>query len=94
MDEFIVFFLFAAIAVIFALVVVLHRNPVVGALSLFNRQYVEAYDSLAGQLVLLVVALLFLAGLLWLRSLARPGSVERLLGTAAAEPRGLLRVGA
>jgi len=32
--EFLIFFLFAAIAVIFALVVVLHRNPVVGALSL------------------------------------------------------------
>jgi NADH-quinone oxidoreductase subunit J len=32
--EFAIFFLFAAIAVIFALVVVLHRNPVVGALSL------------------------------------------------------------
>ena len=34
MVEFAIFFLFAAIAVIFALVVVLHRNPVVGALSL------------------------------------------------------------
>ena len=32
--EYLVFFVFAAIAVIFALVVVLHRNPVVGALSL------------------------------------------------------------
>jgi NADH-quinone oxidoreductase subunit J len=32
--EFAIFFFFAAIAVIFALVVVLHRNPVVGALSL------------------------------------------------------------
>ncbi|HEY5610638.1 MAG TPA: NADH-quinone oxidoreductase subunit J [Thermoanaerobaculia bacterium] len=34
MFEFIIFFFFAAIAVIFALVVVLHKNPVVGALSL------------------------------------------------------------
>ncbi|HEX7150411.1 MAG TPA: NADH-quinone oxidoreductase subunit J [Thermoanaerobaculia bacterium] len=32
--EFAIFFFFAAIAVIFALVVILHRNPVVGALSL------------------------------------------------------------
>src|SRR4029078_5734360 len=32
--ELVVFFFFAAIAVIFALVVILHRNPVVGALSL------------------------------------------------------------
>src|SRR4029078_4752567 len=31
--ELVVFFFFAAIAVIFALVVILHRNPVVGALS-------------------------------------------------------------
>ena len=32
MIEFVVFFFFAAVAVIFALVVVLHRNAVVGAL--------------------------------------------------------------
>ncbi len=48
MDEFIVFFLFAAIAVIFALVVVLHRNPVVGALSL-----VASFFALAVMYVLL-----------------------------------------
>src|SRR5688572_17321956 len=34
MFEYVIFFLFAAIAVIFALVVILHRNPVVGAISL------------------------------------------------------------
>jgi NADH-quinone oxidoreductase subunit J len=34
MIEFAVFFFFAAIAVIFAMVVILHRNPVVGAISL------------------------------------------------------------
>jgi NADH-quinone oxidoreductase subunit J len=34
MIEFAVFFFFAAVAVIFALVVILHRNPVVGALAL------------------------------------------------------------
>ncbi|HUP45140.1 MAG TPA: NADH-quinone oxidoreductase subunit J [Thermoanaerobaculia bacterium] len=34
MLEFIVFFFFAAVAVVFALVVILHRNAVVGALSL------------------------------------------------------------
>jgi NADH-quinone oxidoreductase subunit J len=47
-DEFIIFFLFAAIAVIFALVVVLHRNPVVGALSL-----VASFFALAVMYVLL-----------------------------------------
>ncbi|HEX8407260.1 MAG TPA: NADH-quinone oxidoreductase subunit J [Thermoanaerobaculia bacterium] len=48
MGEFIVFFVFAAIAVIFALVVVLHRNPVVGALSL-----VASFFALAVMYVLL-----------------------------------------
>ena|SRR5438045_6318419 len=48
MIEFAVFFVFAAIAVIFALVVVLHRNPVVGALSL-----VASFFALAVMYVLL-----------------------------------------
>jgi NADH-quinone oxidoreductase subunit J len=46
--EYLVFFVFAAIAVIFALVVVLHRNPVVGALSL-----VASFFALAVMYVLL-----------------------------------------
>jgi NADH-quinone oxidoreductase subunit J len=46
--EFIIFFVFAAIAVIFALAVVLHRNPVVGALSL-----VASFFALAVMYVLL-----------------------------------------
>jgi NADH-quinone oxidoreductase subunit J len=46
--EFAVFFFFAAVAVIFALVVVLHRNPVVGALSL-----VASFFALAVMYVLL-----------------------------------------
>jgi NADH-quinone oxidoreductase subunit J len=48
MVEFAIFFLFAAIAVIFALVVILHRNPVVGALSL-----VASFFALAVMYVLL-----------------------------------------
>src|SRR5829696_8446582 len=46
--EFVIFFVFAAIAVVFALVVVLHRNPVVGALSL-----VASFFALAVMYVLL-----------------------------------------
>jgi NADH-quinone oxidoreductase subunit J len=46
--EFAIFFLFAAVAVIFALVVVLHRNPVVGALAL-----VASFFALAVMYVLL-----------------------------------------
>lgn len=53
---------------------------VVGLLSVFNGTYVEPYDSVTGQAVLLVVALLFLGGLLWLRTLARPERADRLLG--------------
>ena len=48
MLEFIVFFFFAAVAVVFALVVILHRNPVVGALSL-----VASFFALAVMYVLL-----------------------------------------
>ena len=48
MIEYAVFFFFAAVAVIFALVVILHRNPVVGALSL-----VASFFALAVMYVLL-----------------------------------------
>jgi NADH-quinone oxidoreductase subunit J len=48
MSEFIIFFFFAAVATLFALVVVLHRNPVVGALSL-----VASFFALAVMYVLL-----------------------------------------
>lgn len=48
MLEFAIFFFFAAVAVIFALVVILHRNPVVGALSL-----VASFFALAVMYVLL-----------------------------------------
>src|SRR5258708_27207341 len=48
MLEFTIFFFFAAVAVIFAALVVIHRNPVVGALSL-----VASFFSLAVMYVLL-----------------------------------------
>ncbi|MDH2413234.1 type II secretion system F family protein [Nocardioides sp. CER19] len=50
-----------------------------GGLTLLNRQYVEPFDSLVGQLVLVVVVALFAAGLLWLRSLSAPSKVDRFL---------------
>lgn len=50
-----------------------------GALSIFNRGYVAPFDSVMGQLVLVVVAALFAAGLLWLRSLATPSKTDRFL---------------
>src|SRR6266852_4826210 len=48
MLEYLIFFVFATIAVVFALMVVLHRNPVIGALSL-----VVAFFALAVMYVLL-----------------------------------------
>jgi NADH-quinone oxidoreductase subunit J len=56
MLTFAIFFFFATIAVVFALVVILHRNPVVGALSL-----VASFFALAVMYVLLEVP--FLAAL-------------------------------
>ncbi len=53
---------------------------VAGAMVLLNGSYVQSYDGVIGQLVLFVVCLLFLAGLLWLRRLAKPSAVERILG--------------
>ncbi|MBC7372719.1 MAG: type II secretion system F family protein [Frankiales bacterium] len=53
---------------------------VAGAMALLNDTYVSSYDGVLGQFVLLVVCLLFLAGLLWLRRLAKPAEVERILG--------------
>ena len=50
-----------------------------GGLTLFNRSYVEPFDDLVGQLVMLAVALLFLGGLLWLRRLAAPTETDRFL---------------
>lgn len=62
-----------------------------GMLSVLNRRYVEPYDSLAGQTVLVVIAALFTLGLLWLRSLSAPSKTDRFLvfgpgGRAAARP--------
>ena len=104
--EFAIFFLFAAIAVIFALVVVLHRNPVVGALSL-----VASFFALAVMYVLLeapflaalqvivyagaiMVLFLFVIMLLNLQHAAEPPTrpIQQYLGytTSAAFGLGLL----
>jgi hypothetical protein len=59
---------------------------VAGAMVLLNRDYVKSYDGVVGQFVLVIVCLLFLSGLLWLRRLARPSQVERILGVGLGEP--------
>jgi tight adherence protein B len=48
-------------------------------LAIFNDDYVAPYDDLLGQAVLVLVSGMFLAGLLWLRKLARPVEVQRFL---------------
>ena len=50
-----------------------------GMLSVLNRRYVEPYDSLGGQAMLVVIAALFSMGLLWLRSLSAPSKTDRFL---------------
>ncbi len=55
---------------------------VVGLIVVLNDSYVEPYDGPVGQVVLLVVVGLFLAGLLWLRKLAKSERPDRLLSTA------------
>jgi NADH-quinone oxidoreductase subunit J len=103
MVEFTIFFLFAAIAVIFGLVVVLHRNPVVGALSL-----VACFFALAVMYVLLdapflaalqvivyagaiMVLFLFVIMLLNLQHVAEPTTrpVQQFLGYTSAAAFGI-----
>ena len=101
--QFAVFFFFAAIAVIFALVVVLHRNPVVGALSL-----VASFFALAVMYVLLeapflaalqvivyagaiMVLFLFVIMLLNLQHVSEPVTrpIQQFLGYTAGAAFGL-----
>ena len=103
MFEYAVFFFFAAIAVIFALVVVLHRNPVVGALSL-----VVSFFSLAVMYVLLdapflaalqvivyagaiMVLFLFVIMLLNLQHMSEPATrpIQQFLGYTASAAFGI-----
>ena len=70
----------AQIVVVFSIVVIL-------GLAVFNRSFVASYNSLTGQLVLLVVMALFTMGLLWMRRLAGVSLPRRFL-TARAAPSG------
>lgn len=55
---------------------------------LLNRPYLAAYDSVTGQIVLLVVGLLFAAGFGWLRSIAVVPEAGRLISDDGDEPGG------
>lgn len=54
-------------------------------LAIFDHTYVAAYDSLTGQLVLVIVAALYGAGIVWMRALARFPVPERLLASGAPQ---------
>jgi NADH-quinone oxidoreductase subunit J len=101
--EFAIFFLFAAIAVIFALVVVLHRNPVVGALSLVASFFalavmyvlLEAPFLAALQIIVyagaIMVLFLFVIMLLNLQHAAEPTTrpIQQFLGYTSCAAFGL-----
>jgi Flp pilus assembly protein TadB len=57
---------------------------VMGALAVFNRDYVAPYSSFEGQVALVLVAALLVAGLAWLRRLAKVETHERFLSRASA----------
>ncbi|MEW1959974.1 type II secretion system F family protein [Kineococcus sp. NPDC059986] len=57
---------------------------VMGLLAVFNRDYVAPYGTLTGQLALVVVAGLLVAGLAWLRRLAQADPHDRFLAVRAA----------
>jgi Flp pilus assembly protein TadB len=52
-------------------------------LAILDRSYVNYYSGLVGQLVLVIVAVLYTASFLWLRRLARYDGPERLLAAGA-----------
>jgi Flp pilus assembly protein TadB len=52
---------------------------VMGLLAVLNRNYVQPYQSVTGQLMLAVVIALFTAGLLWLRKLAGTEELDSFL---------------
>lgn len=56
---------------------------VVFGLRFLNPEYVEPYDSVAGQVTLGVICAIFAAGFLWLRSLSRYDTAQRFLTGSA-----------
>ena len=103
MPEVIIFFFFAAIAVVFALVVVLHRNAVVGALSLVASFFalaviyvlLEAPFLAALQVIVyagaIKVLFLFVIMLLNLQHVAEPATrpIQQFLGYTSCAAFGI-----
>ncbi|OIV35651.1 hypothetical protein BIV57_20470 [Mangrovactinospora gilvigrisea] len=66
-------------------IVVIFSVGVIVALAVLNHDFVKPYDAPLGQLILLVVFLLFAAGFWWLRKLSVVEMPSRFM-TGAAEP--------
>ena len=64
-----------------AQIVVIFSAAVMLGLALFNRSFVEPYESVQGQLVLVVVVSLFALGMMWMRRLAGVRLPRRFLTT-------------
>jgi Flp pilus assembly protein TadB len=62
-------------------------GAVVAGLALLNRGYLAPYDTAVGQLVLLLVGLVFSVAFIWLARMTRPASVERFLAREVQSPR-------
>jgi Flp pilus assembly protein TadB len=56
-----------------ARIIVTFTLAMAGGLTLFNRQFLRPYDELIGQLVLIIVGLIFTAGFVGISRLARVG---------------------
>jgi hypothetical protein len=55
-------------------------------LAVFNKAYVEPYNSFLGQLVLIVVVALYAGAFFWLRRLSKYDLPQRFLGEGRARP--------
>jgi len=66
-------------------VVVITSLSFAGGLVLFNSTFLEPYDTVPGQLVLLVVGAIFTGSFSWLRRLARLDGPERFLVNEASQ---------
>jgi Flp pilus assembly protein TadB len=59
---------------------------VVFGLRFLNPDYVQPYDSFAGQVTLAVVCGVFALGFLWLRRLSKYDTARRFLDSKSAQP--------
>jgi Flp pilus assembly protein TadB len=71
-----------------AQIVVLVSVGLALGLAVLNPGYVHVYDSLLGQLVLVIVVALYAAGFVWMRRLATFDAPERLLAGPSPAPPG------